>query len=267
MSGWFKKFWNGVWGSARSDEKEGAPEPRLGELSEGLSRRKTPRQKTAQTGVVWVSLFDQTRVNVADLSYGGISLVCTAGRLKDFLRHDNVLECTLHIYHLAMPCELVVIHERDNHTGCAFIHSKAETLLFLRQVLEYIRMGSSVAALPKQIVRQHFQDAHSHMFQGDRGTEIRVRTGDKGVDYLEMQFTDGMSENRVVFENGTINATRFRRDVQEDAFPALEQAFFALLGFTEKFSHTGLESVAQAFRKEIDKRLESHDHRKVQLTA
>lgn len=267
MAGWLKNFWDGFWGNSESTDKETAPEPRLGEGADIMSRRKTQRQKTAQTGVVWVSLFDQTRVNVADLSYGGISLACTVDRLKSALRHDNVLECTLHIYHLTMPCELVVIHGRDNLTGCAFIHSKADTLLFLRQVLEYIRMGSAVAALPKQIVRQHFQDAGHYMFHGDRGTEIRVKAGDDGIQLLEMRFMDGISENRVTYDNGAITAVRFRRDVQENGFQALEQGFFALLGFAEKFTHAGLEVVAQNFRIEIDRRLEKHDHRKLQLTA
>lgn len=232
------------------------------------SRRRTPRQKTAQTGVVWVTLFDNTRLNVGDLSYGGMALLCDDEKLASYRNQDNVIEMTLHVYHLSMQVEVVSVHAGEGQTGCSFIHSKPDTLLFLRQVLEFIRMGSAVLPTPKEHMKENLKAPIYHMFQGDRGTELLVRTaGVADVESLEIRFRDGHTDNRVQFTKGNMSYHRYKHGQDDDAFLTLQQGFFILLGFVEKYPHSGFEVVAQAFRAEIDKHLKDRSHRKLSLTA
>lgn len=232
------------------------------------SRRRTPRQKTSQSGVVWVTLFDNTRLNVGDLSYGGMALLCEEEKLAPYHNQENVIEMTLHVYHLSMVVEVVPIHGGEGQTGCSFIHSKPDTLLFLRQVLEFIRMGSAVLPTPKEHVKEPYKAPVYHMFHGDRGTELVVRTaGVADVESLEIRFRDGHTDNRVQFSKGSMSYHRYKHGQDDDAFMTLQQGFFILLGFVEKYPHSGFEVVAQTFRAEIDKYLQDRSHRKLSLTA
>lgn len=217
---------------------------------------------------MWVTLFDQTRVNVADLSYGGMLLSCDREKMQPYLTNENILDCTLHIYHLSIPMQAHAVHGRNGATGCSFIHSRPELLLFMRQVLEFIRIGSQTLPIPKELVNKGLQDGGAFSFQGDRGTSVLLKTsGAAHVDMLEIQFRDGAIENRVQFNKGELIYQRYRAGYGEDGYLALQQGFFLLLGFMEKYPHSGLEEIAQIFRAEIDRHLNSTDHRQLTLTA
>lgn len=267
MSSFFKKLFGGGMPATPAETAVNLPSPVMGQQhSVKTSRRKTPRQKTSQTGVVWVTLFDQTRVNVADLSYGGMLLSCEREKMQPYLTSENILECTLHIYHLSVPCQAHVVHGRNNSTGCSFIHSRPELLLFMRQILEFIRMGSQTLPIPKEQLNKAQEGLSS--FQGDRGTSIQLKvSGAANVEMIEIQFRDGAIENRVQFNKGEIIYQRYRAGYGEDGYLALQQGFFLLLGFIEKYPHSGLEEIAQLFRAEIDRHLNSTDHRQLTLTA
>ena len=220
--------------------------------SSGADLRRNKRHSTEATRIAWVMLPNGTRLNVKNISYGGMGLIGELPFMSPIVDDNGTIHIELHVYHLKIALPISPIHFRNGVTGCSFVHSDDEGLKFLRGVLEFIRLGHTLREFSRDEIDLNNRGAAQHLFRGDLGTSLMVTHNISGsVELMELHFRDGLIMNQVVYKNGHLSYQRFG-DRNENNFLALEQGFFTLIGMLEATPSKGLAVVAEAFKENID---------------
>jgi len=84
---------------------------------------------------------------IKDISYGGLQ-VDSGSEGTEPLSREGIF-ATLNLLFEQRTVRLQPIYQRQNCLGLSFIHETSETLIFLRDVLEFIRIGKTFVAPPK----------------------------------------------------------------------------------------------------------------------
>ncbi|MGE0173108.1 MAG: hypothetical protein AB7T49_09995 [Oligoflexales bacterium] len=223
------------------------------EGSDRKNRRKTPRQNILDDGFVWLTGVQISPIFVKDLSYGGLSLKSDWDSMKHILKDKRTLKVNLHMFHKHHKCEIMPIYENNGAVGCSFVHSSPETLLFLRNFLEFLRVGSTMEKVPPHLMERKSIDENLEIYSSESGTEIIMRrTENNNLAFFNLSFTDTNIFSQVIFDNGNFKYRRFNDD--DNALLTLEHALFILLGFQEHRKLKLIEPVVDLLQKELTDR-------------
>ncbi len=256
--GMFGNFFKGLFSAVPEAEPVATDSSSLfGMTPETLSasRRRTERHPTRSANVVWITVGGRHRINVQNISYGGLALQCEMDQLKPFFSDDGMIEVVLHIYHMELPCRLNALYHSGSMVGCAFVHDNEKTLLFLRKSLEFFRVGNSMVPLPKEIVKSEFQEPRFACYHGTPATDLILQFESEKheqIQNIQLSFRDGAITSKLTYDQNGFHWLRY--DGKEETSPLpLEQAFFIMLGMYEKLDVKALGSIITAFERELDR--------------
>jgi hypothetical protein len=223
------------------------------ENNDRKNRRKTPRQNILDDGFVWLTGLQAEPIFVRDLSYGGLSLKTDWEKVTALLRDKRTFKVTLHMFHKTHKCEVMPIYEHGGAVGCSFVHSSPDTLLFLRNFLEFLRVGSTMEKIPQHLMERKNVDANLEIYSSESGTEIILRRGeDDELAFFNLSFTDNNIFSQVIWDDGNFKYRRFNDD--DNAILTVEHALFIMLGFQEQRKQKVLEPLVELLQKELTDR-------------
>ena len=248
MTGMVKKLMSFLGGPG--DDRQG---PKISGRPESfIELRRNPRHSTEVTRVAWAIMPDNTRIDIKDISYGGIALMAENDVLRPFVDENGTMRVRLNVYHLVTETTISPIHTRRGITGCSFVHSDDDTLRFLRTVLEFIRLGGTLRELSKDEVEMKLKGEEHSVFRGDLATMVVLSRNIAGsIENCEISFRDGEILNQVQYAGGRLSYQRFG-DRNERNVLALEQGFFLIIGMLERHNMIGVNVIAEAFKETID---------------
>lgn len=141
-----------------------------------------------------VSISDGWCGSIMDISYGGIAVRFDSDRC-DFSKSIPVLaDCELSIlgehHKFQMKTVRTIPHSKEHlYVGFCFNHSSADTLIFLREVIEPIRHGRTIEPLGQDFRAERYRGKQWHCFRGDGPIDLIFQTGTSGTSIVEALLT------------------------------------------------------------------------------
>jgi hypothetical protein len=213
------------------------------------NRRKTLRQELLDAGFCWITTSDGGNLSVKDLSYGGLAIKQSSKTIEKLIKDKRSFKGSLHVLHKQHPCEIMPIYEHGEHLGCSFIHSNPDLLLFLRNILEFLRIGSTMELLPRHLMEEKYQSEGFEVYSGETGVDLIMRWEEDELDFLNLSFTESNVFSHIIFEDGSLKYRRFNQD--DKALLSLEQGLFILIGFIQQFKLPALNFLVDLIKDEI----------------
>jgi hypothetical protein len=192
--GLFKKLTRSL-RSGRADETE------LLKPLESLNRnnRLHPRYLLPGNGLATLRLPDGTVGTVMDLSYGGIAVVYDRAVTTDPARLSSNLEADLTLLDRSIVCRLTpsrMVPQSGDRVlvGFRVQHDTPDALLFLREFIEPMRCGQTLASLPQDFRKERYRSPDWACLRGDGPVDILVRTEGGGGKLAEALLTFKMND-------------------------------------------------------------------------
>lgn len=144
------------------------------------------------------------------------------------------------------------IDEANYLAGFAFQHRNVETLVFLREILERFRVGSSLRTPPSEMLKEEYRSGNWRCFRGEGPTDFFVSTSStnreaflnfrNGSSKLELRLKDNKFTTRRTIDLGESNDQIETADTNQSIDPViLRQGVEILIGSasneqTEKYA-------------------------------
>lgn len=170
-----------------------------------------------------ISFFKDTTVNlqegwtgsIMDISYGGIAVRFDSEKC-DFTKTIPVLaDCELTILGSKHKFQMKTVRTIPQNTGHMYVgfcfnHSSADTLIFLREVIEPIRHGRTLEALGEEFRATKYRDKSWHCFRGDGPIDLLLQTTTSGYGLVEalLTFKTGDQYFEVRFQNDKLSTSK-----------------------------------------------------------
>ena len=201
-----------------------------------LNTRGTSRHSLEYADIASVELDNDKKFSVFNLSYGGLSIIDPQNQLEESLKKSaNV---TLVIHHLKVHCDIAMINRRGNYLGCNFIHSGPEVLVFLREVLEFIRIGTTLKPQEKDKSIYYTEELDTRFICNRSATNQTIST--------ELVFTSGKSEVTIRLTEDILSI-----DNSNEAL-TLQRAFFILIGLMKNEKNQAIRYITEKMMIQLD---------------
>jgi hypothetical protein len=156
--------------------------------------------------------------NIKDLSYGGI-----LAEFKDsWLNHPgisdkNSIEAKLTFLDQSTPVFVQVVHEKNGGqlVGLSFIHKNIETLVFLREVLENLRIGSTF--YPLNTSHTKATESGTTVYRGDGPCDLQIMEKDGKIQKALLTFRGGSTYFEMKLEGDVVTTARSKNEDQKVA--------------------------------------------------
>lgn len=149
---------------------------------------------------------------VKDVSYGGFA-VRFAVTPDDSRPLEGELGATLTVLDRTVRCKVVPVRVvKQSATiiaGLSLVHESATTLIFLRDFIEPLRCGRTLAPLSKEIRAEKFKGDDWTCLRGEGPTDLIIRSAqDGGVAEALLTFRSHENYAELTFKNGTLKTGR-----------------------------------------------------------
>jgi hypothetical protein len=133
---------------------------------------------------------------IQDLSYSGVGVNFTNSEnlsKSGLAIPDQQIPVQLNLLGRSVAATIQLVFERDGRAGYFFIHATGDTLLFLRDSLEYMRRGADMVPIDPSLLKERFREQNWKIFRGAESDDLRVRVSDDGktVEETLVTFLDG----------------------------------------------------------------------------
>jgi hypothetical protein len=120
------------------------------------------------------------------------------------------LQVQLQILDQSIDVEVSKAHEaRDAARGRSFIgfsmhHESVDSLVFLRDIIESIRVGKTLAALDPSTLKEPYSKPNWLCYRGEGPTDVRLKVGNNAriLEEAHITFRSGSYYHEVIFEAG-----------------------------------------------------------------
>lgn len=184
--------------------------PFLGSLDfqspkEVFEKRRYDRFSPVHPDLITVTFANGTRAYVSNLSYGGFACVDSPD-FPDLGTNPKQL-VSLNIFGRSQQCHISFVHTQAGISAFSIIHTdSAANLLFLRDSIEPMRQGSTIAAVPTHILRDRYGDGTWTYLRGEGPTDVLIRTGvDGSLMEALMTLSRDTVYNEIRYENGRLS--------------------------------------------------------------
>lgn len=158
--------------------------------------------------------------HIKDLSYGGILADFKESWLQSPLIADQgSVEAKLTFLDQSAQVFVQVVHEKNGGqtVGLSFIHKNIETLVFLRDVLENLRIGSTFSSLDPAHTKGKYNVSGQTVYRGDGPCDLQVMEIDGNIQNMLLTFRGGSSYFELKMENDVLTTARSINEDQKVA--------------------------------------------------
>lgn len=142
-------------------------------------KRRFNRVVPQHVDLVTVTFSNGSKAFVSNISYGGFACA-TSPYFPDFSKSAEQ-EVTISIVARSHRCPMSHIHSLGGVSAFALHHHGPDTLLFLREMLEPMRQGSSLVRVPDEILKEKYLKGRWTYLRGEGPTDIMLRPGPDGT--------------------------------------------------------------------------------------
>ena len=148
-----------------------------------------------------ILILSETNVeyDVLNISFGGFA----SSKI-----HDNEVLFTsgqkaiIHFMGLKSDAIIHKVYQGQYYIGFRFEHKDANTLIFLRDIVENLRLGSTMHRLRKEFLTEKYKSELWVCMRGDGPGEIEIETNTSGkLIYLQYRFVNSSGTNYFVYSN------------------------------------------------------------------
>lgn len=179
--------------------------------------------------ILTLSVPGQGKKSVISVSYGGFGLALKDGALQEGLQEGH-----LHFLAEKVPVKFKPLYKIQDRIGCQFVHETAETLVFLRPLLEFLRRGATMTLVDAQHMKESTRQAGSLYFRGEGPIDLVVNAASvqltfrDGDQYWGVQWNKGHLHTLVAIDQVGVGARM--APTQKLERTALERALLILYG-------------------------------------
>ena len=161
---------------------------------------------------------------IKDLSYGG-ALVKFPDSWDADLKNHAVKSFDAKLTFLDQTCNTYVhlnhVRSDGNLVGLSFVHRNIETLVFLREILENFRVGSTLEPLNPSILKEKHSKPGALVYRGDGPCDLIVQEAGEKIESMFFTFRHGLTYYELKFENEIVSSARSSSEDQREA-PKME---------------------------------------------
>jgi hypothetical protein len=196
--------------------------------------------------IIWIESTSLNTVRLVDISYGGIAL-----EVSDVENAKKLREFRLHAIDRSITIPAKFVHQRGTFVGYSFVHETAAALIFLRDVIENLKNGSTMRPLPDSSVKAEFNHVGAEIWRGDgpsdlhyfprgvsgSGTPLLQITFRDGKDYFQLAVNEGLvvtSRSRDSSDQGVHRPTNMMDTTRQRDLDIVRKAAFLLCGISDE---------------------------------
>lgn len=135
-----------------------------------------------------------TPAYVCDLSYGGALVEFDQNGNTD-VQHMLDHYFDIKIKHLGRSCKgrAKVVHMQSDRKriGLSFEHTSVDLLVFLRGILEFMRLGASMIAINRSLTRVNTGESDTLLYRGDAPTDLQYKRSNGAIVDLILSYRQG----------------------------------------------------------------------------
>jgi hypothetical protein len=123
-----------------------------------------------------VTLAGSLQCPLLDLSYGGFSAHLSAPEMSkeiELLPKTTPLE--INLLGAKMLGEATLVFVSKERLGYSFCHESAAMLVFLRRFLEFMRLGSQLTLLDRNLVKEQYRGLEWNCFRGEGPVDVMLK--------------------------------------------------------------------------------------------
>ncbi len=177
--------------------------------------RRHPR--LASYDLAKLTLEGQTEWSVYDLSYSGLGVILPQPQSETWPSQiGNLVKGHLTLLNKSYQATLTLRHVQNISEGLkvgfSFIHEDPSLLLALRNVLEPLRWGATLKALPKDITADRYKGEEWSAYRGEGPTDLIVKYSSNGaLDEFLLLFRHGQDYLEVTYQHGRLKTSQGQR--------------------------------------------------------
>ena len=160
---------------------------------------------------------DQEIHKVINISYGGFASESQSGTQEDKPRGQKA-----EVIFMGDKCSALIhrVYQSTHHTGYRFEHRDSTTLVFLRDILEHLRLGSTLHILRKEFLKNEYHSDDWVCMRGEGPTDLFIRTNEDSVaGFIVLTFRVGEQYNIFRLENNQYSVSRQDSSDSQINFP------------------------------------------------
>jgi len=197
-------------------------------------------------------------VPIRNLSYGGFSL-----DKKHFSPFKDQTSGVIQILDELHNIEFELVHEGENAAGFCFKHDKPDLLLFLRNKIEFLRMGSSAKIMDKKRMREPYNQEGWSCYHGDGPCDLHLKNDLEDPDGLMVFLVDGIyaqiqfkGKNLKTGFTDSTSSGQLNTIVRETNTPVndvIKYAYLVVLGLLTERNDAVLKNYLHLLEKELQR--------------
>jgi len=132
--------------------------------------------------------------NICDISYGGALLEFQeADRLQIESLIGKSFDFQIKYFGSKSKGSAKAVHlqAKNRQVGIAFEHNSIDTLVFLRDILELMRIGASLTAVNRSLIKDTENNPHTMLFRGDSPTDLQYNKKNDSIEDLILSYRQG----------------------------------------------------------------------------
>jgi hypothetical protein len=161
---------------------------------------------------------------IKDLSYGG-ALVEFPESWDSNPKNPAIKSFDAKLTFLDQTCNTFVhlthVRSDGNLVGLSFVHRNIETLVFLREILENLRVGSTLEVLNPSVLKEKHLKPGALLYRGDGPCDLTFQEAGENIESMLFTFRMGLSYFELKYENHVFSTARSSSDDQREA-PKME---------------------------------------------
>lgn len=226
------------------------------------------RYMIAVENLAFLHFPDRTIGAIRDVSYGGMAVKIPLPATNSLQVQDK-LKAKLQVLDRSIECSLALVRSVAQadvgilFAGFSIHHDSADTLIFMRDLIEPLRCGKSLVLIDQSVRHERYQGHEWLCFRGDGPTDLIVRLGKDGATLLEALLTFRISDcySELSLKQNTLRTGRMRGEGEkklavgsqmastaEIDLEVLRQAICILLGMPSEFRHISCQLLSEALK-------------------
>jgi hypothetical protein len=172
-----------------------------------VNRRLYPRFFLPEDGQYTIKLEGGHTGVIKDISYGGISVTFSNDKffasIADLLYGQLPVTVELTVLGKSVQCNMIAVFREGNNVGLCFRHDSSEELVFLKNIINSLSIGTDLGALPMVHPRSTNTAVHSgENLDSQLMGEVCLERNISGGLNVHVTFKDGNIHYSVHFDHG-----------------------------------------------------------------